>query len=93
MFQEIEFAPDSPLEEARFEPSVPRDSDDGFRLNSPAPLLSESEPRSESALLHQQNVPYQYGAGDSRPSQGKTRPRRLVVSNLTSALTGSRRAG
>src|SRR5439155_3699431 len=33
------FAPDSPVEEARFEPSVPRDSDDGYRLNSPARLL------------------------------------------------------
>ena len=66
MLQEIEFTPDSPLKEARFEPSVPRDSDDGFRLNSPAPLLSESEPRSESVLLRQQNVPSQYGAGDSR---------------------------
>jgi hypothetical protein len=30
------FAMDSPLEGAGFEPSVPRDSDDGFRSNSPA---------------------------------------------------------
>ena len=30
------FVADSPLEGAGFEPSVPRDSDDGFRSNSPA---------------------------------------------------------
>jgi hypothetical protein len=33
---EVRFAPDSPLEGAGFEPSVPHDSDDGFRSNSPA---------------------------------------------------------
>jgi hypothetical protein len=35
----IRFVPDSPVEGDGFEPSVPRDSDDGFRLNSPARLL------------------------------------------------------
>jgi hypothetical protein len=31
-----DFVADSLLEGAGFEPSVPRDSDDGFRSNSPA---------------------------------------------------------
>jgi hypothetical protein len=38
---------DSLLEETGFEPSVPRDTDDGFRSNSPARHLPERGPRSE----------------------------------------------
>ncbi len=51
MLQEIEFAPDSPLEGDGFEPSVPRDKDDRFHSTSPARLLSQKEPRSEFLSL------------------------------------------
>jgi hypothetical protein len=47
----VRFALDSPLEGDGFEPSVPRDRDDGFRSNSPARLLPERDPRSEPLLL------------------------------------------
>jgi hypothetical protein len=41
----------SPLEGGGFEPSVPRDSDDGFRSNSPAWLLPLRETYGPSPLF------------------------------------------
>src|SRR5712671_41393 len=56
--EKVRFALDSPLERAGFEPSVPRDRDDGFRSNSPARRLPERDPRSRILLAPPQKLSY-----------------------------------
>ena len=74
------------------------DSDDGFRLNSGLARFGETHRPSPSRSAAECGLPLRRrGFIEMRRNQrshGKTRPpRRLAVSALRSALTGSRRAG
>ena len=60
------FTVDSPLEGDGFEPSVPRDRDDGFCSNSPSPILSPKETHGQSPLA----------GAEARPGLGSNNNRR-----------------
>jgi hypothetical protein len=75
---------DSPVERDGFEPSVPRDRDDGFRSNSPARRLPERDPQSRILLAPPQKLSYRCVApGDFIYRCRRKPPKRSIAARQT----------